>query len=161
MAVNGGGALTFDFTADGLLPVQRTVTLQWQEWAVLDDIVMIGLDPAVTTIDLDTLGSGQTAVHKGSTVTDADGTRTPYVLFSGGTTAQLRHPNGSTTPAPDPLRVRVTEYTVGANGPEAMPAELPPASAYTYAAEFSVDGVPDDVSVEFSKPVTIYLQDID
>ena len=35
--------------------------------------------------------------------------------------------------------MRATEYTVGAAGPEAMPGALPPSSAYTYAAELSVD----------------------
>ncbi len=31
--------------------------------------------------------------------------------------------------------VRLTEYTVGENGQEAMPAELPEATGYTYAVE--------------------------
>ena len=39
--------------------------------------------------------------------------------------------------------MRATEYTVGAKGPQAMPAELPPTSGYTYAAEFA-DFYPDE-----------------
>ena len=40
---------------------------------------------------------------------------------------------------PDGQLPRATEYTVGANATAAMPAMLPPISAYTYAAELSVD----------------------
>ena len=160
MAVNGGGQLTFDFTADGLLPVQRTISMEWQDWAVLDDVVMIAVDPAVTTIDLAGLGGGEVAVHSGTTVSDGDGTRTPHLLFTGGTTAEVHDAGGSTTPLSS-IDVRVTEYTVGEDGPAAMPGELPPASAYTYAAEFSVDGVAEDASVQFSQPVTSYLLDHD
>ena len=39
----------------------------------------------------------------------------------------------------DRLNIRATEFTIGANGPAAMPGELPPTSAYTYAVEYSVD----------------------
>ena len=50
----------------------------------------------------------------------------------------MRMPDGSTQPLTD-LHVRVTEYTVGALGDEAMPGELPAGSAYTYAADYTVD----------------------
>src|SRR5262249_26078376 len=53
-----------------------------------------------------------------------------------------------------------TEYTVGANGPAAMPAQLPPSSGYTYAVELSVDeavaaGATD---VQFSQPIYTYVE---
>ena len=35
------------------------------------------------------------------------------------------------------LSVRATEYTVSDSGPAAMPAALPPTSAYTYAVEYT------------------------
>ncbi len=47
-------------------------------------------------------------------------------------------PDGSTQ-ACNNLTIRATEFTVGTNGPAAMPAPLPPTSAYTYCAEFSGD----------------------
>ncbi|MBL8220611.1 MAG: hypothetical protein JNL62_15360, partial [Bryobacterales bacterium] len=58
------------------------------------------------------------------------------------------------------LTVRSTEYTVGNRGPNAMPAELPPASRYTYASELTVDEAvaAGAVSVRFSKPVVHYLE---
>ena len=40
----------------------------------------------------------------------------------------------STQPLGD-LNVRATELTVGPNGEKAMPGELPPSSAYTYAVD--------------------------
>ena len=53
------------------------------------------------------------------------------------------------------LNVRATEYTVGGTGPKAMPALLPPLSAYTYAVEFSVDEAQaaGATTVQFSQPV--------
>ena len=57
----------------------------------------------------------------------ADGTRRATVLVPAGTTAGLMQPDGTTRPA-STLNVRLTEYTVGSNGPQAMPAELPPTS---------------------------------
>ena len=68
-------------------------------------------------------------------------------------------PDGSTQPI-STLNVRATEYTVGENGPQAMPAELPPTSGYTYAVEFTVDeamaaGATD---VRFDQPLSFYLE---
>ena len=58
------------------------------------------------------------------------------------------------------LHVRATEYTVGPNGPEAMPGELPPQSGYTYAVELSADEAiaAGATEVRFSKPVPFYLE---
>jgi YD repeat-containing protein len=58
------------------------------------------------------------------------------------------------------MDVRATEYTVGPEGPDAMPGKLPPFSAYTYAVELSVDealiaGAP---RVEFSKPIALFVE---
>ena len=75
---------------------------------------------------------------RGSVVTDADGTRQATVLFPAGTLAVQVMPDGSTQPLTT-LSVRATEYTVGPNGPKAMPASLPPTSGYTYAVELSAD----------------------
>ncbi len=68
-------------------------------------------------------------------------------------------PNGSTQ-ALSSLQVRATEYTVGENGTAAMPGDLPPQSAYTYAIEHSVDEAlaAGAVSVQFSQPVVHYLE---
>ena len=55
-----------------------------------------------------------------------------------GTQATMIFAGGLTETLPT-FHVRLTEYTVGEAGPQAMPGELPPQSGYTYAAEYSVD----------------------
>jgi hypothetical protein len=97
-------------------------------------------------------------VHQAAPVTDSDGTRQAVLLFPAGVTAQMALPDGTTQPLPS-LNVRATEYTIGPNGPQAMPGELPPTSAYTYAVELSVDEAlaAGATSVAFSTPVQNYV----
>ena len=84
--------------------------------------------------------------------------RQATLLFEPGTDATMELPNGQTKPLGD-LEVRATEYTVGADGEERMPGELPDSSAYTYAVEFSVDEAVEAgaTDVKFTKPVTTYV----
>ena len=117
LAVNGGGILTLNYIKEGYLPVQRQANVPWQDYVVLDDVVMIPLDPQVTTIDLSAATPIQVA--RGSVVTDSDGTRQATLFFSQGTTATV---NGVPLTT---LNVRATEYTVGENGPQTMPGPLP------------------------------------
>ncbi|MEW8657323.1 MAG: RHS repeat-associated core domain-containing protein [Candidatus Thiodiazotropha endolucinida] len=157
MAVNGGGLLTINYEKAGYLPVQRKVDAPWQDYVWAEDVVMIRLDERVSTINL----SNPTApmqVAQGSSVTDEDGTRQATVLFPSGTTASMTMPDGSTQPLTT-LNVRATEYTVGENGPEAMPAPLPPASGYTYAVELSADEViaAGAKRVDFNQPLPLYV----
>ena len=156
MAVNGGGLLTINYEKAGYLPVQRQVRPQWNDYAFADDIVMIQLDPEVTTVQL---GNGQPMqVVQGSPQTDADGTRQATILFPTNTTATMTLPDGSTQ-ALTTLNVRATEYTVGDNGFEATPGELPLSSGYTYAVELSIDEAMAAGSnrVDFSQPVPVYV----
>ena len=71
----------------------------------------------------------------------------------------MKLPDGSERAIED-LDVRLTEFTVGDDGRAAMPGELPPSSAYTWAAEFSVDEAVEAgaTEVEFSKPVVTYIE---
>ncbi len=156
MAVNGNGPLTVNYQKAGYLPLQRTVKTAWQEYAVIDGIVMNELDPLVTTIDL--TANTPIQVAQGSLVTDSDGSRQATVLFPQGIQASMTFPDGSTQPLTQ-LAVRATEYTVGENGPQAMPAPLPPASAYTYAVDLSVDQaiVAGATRVDFSQPIPLYV----
>lgn len=157
LAVNGGGLLTVNYEKAGYLPAQRQIDAPWQDYAWLPDVVLIQPDPQVTTIDLtDTTAPMQVAA--GSVVTDADGTRQAVVLIPQGTTATLVLPDGSTQPL-STLHVRATEYTVGANGPESMPGQLPPTSAYTYAVELSADEAiaAGAKEVRFNQPIPFYV----
>ena len=156
MVVNGGATLTVNYYKDGYLPIQRQLKPEWQQYAWLEDVAMTALDPQVTTIDLN--ANVPIQVAQGSRVTDEDGSRQAVVLFPQGLTATMTLPDGSTQPL-TALAVRATEYTVGENGPQAMPAPLPPASAYTYAVELSVDQAiaAGATRVDFSQPVPLYV----
>ena len=80
-------------------------------------------------------------------------------MFEPGTDATMTLPDGTVQPLGD-LDVRATEYTVGAQGDEAMPGDLPASSAYTYAVEFSVDEAVEAgaTDVRFTKPVATYVE---
>jgi YD repeat-containing protein len=153
MAVNGGGAITLTYEKDGYLTVQRQVNTPWQDWAVVDDAVMIPLDAKVTTVDLT---APVMQVAQGPVVTDESGPRQATLLFPAGTTAEKVNPDGTTEPLTI-MKVRATEYTVGPKGPESMPGALPPTSGYTYAVELSADEALDAKTVKFSKPMSFYV----
>ncbi|MHB8574067.1 MAG: NHL domain-containing protein [Dehalococcoidia bacterium] len=157
LAVNGGGQLTVTYTRFSLLPAQRQVQAPWQDFALLPDVILLPLDPRVTPIDL--TASTPIQVARGSVQTDSDGTRQATVLFPQGTQAMLVLPDG-TTQSVTTLHVRATEYTSGANGPQAMPGALPPTSQYTYAVELSADEAiaAGATTVQFSQPVWTYLE---
>ncbi len=158
MAVNGGGVLIVTYTKAGFLPVQRTVeNIPWGDFAHATDVVMIGLDVNVTAVDLTATVPIQVA--RGSAITDADGSRQATVFFPQGTQATMVLSDGSTQPLSS-LSVRATEYTVGPNGPAAMPAKLPPTSGYTYAVEVSIDEAlaADATTVRFTRPVPFYVE---
>ncbi|MCG7940360.1 MAG: PKD domain-containing protein [Candidatus Thiodiazotropha lotti] len=157
LVVNGGGFLTVDYRKDNYLRAQRKINTPWQNYALVDDVVLITLDSKVSTIDLtDTSQSFQIA--EGSPQTDADGTRKATILFPQGTQATMTLPDGSVQSL-STLNVRATEYTVGPNGLNAMPAELPPTSAYTYAVELSADEAitANAKQVDFSSPLSLYV----
>jgi len=156
MAVNGGGYLTINYAREGFLPVQRTLSTPWQDYLTTPDVVMLQLDAQATTVNLN--GASEAQVARGSAMTDASGTRQVTLLFAPGTTATMTLSDGTTRPLAGGT-VRATEYTVGPNGPLAMPGALPATSGYTYAVEFSVDEAitAGAKEVRFSKPVTVYV----
>jgi len=155
LAANGGGLVTVQFDKSGYLTAQRQVRARWRDYAWLPDVVLVAVDGAATVVDT-TRPALQVA--RGSAVQDQDGSRRATLLFPAGTTAQLVLPGGQTSPLPT-LTVRATEYTVGASGPQAMPAPLPPSSAYTYAVELGADeAAAAGATVKFSQPVPFYLE---
>ena len=118
--------------------------------------MLVPLDSNVTALTF--VNSMPAQIARGSVIEDADGPRQATLLIPPATGAQLRMHDGTTKPMPM-LSVRATEYTVGDNGRERMPAPLPPTSAYTYAVEFSADEALDvnAKSVEFDRPLAFYL----
>jgi hypothetical protein len=156
LVVNGGGALVVNYEKAGYLPAQRPVDTPWNEWAYAPDVSLLPLDANATPI---TLGSASPQVGRGSTETDADGSRRATVFFPAGTTATMRMPDGSTQPL-STLTFRATEYTVGQAGLRSMPGPLPPTSGYTYAVELSSDEAiaAGATEVRFNQPVALYVE---
>ena len=158
LAVNGGGPLTVTYRKDGYLLAQRQVQVPWQDFVTAPDVMLVPLDPQVTTVNLASATTVQVA--RGSAVSDADGTRQATLLIPPGTQAEIYRPDG-TRQSVSTLSLRATEYTVGEDGPKRMPAELPPTSGYTYAVELSADEATVKVAgkdVLFSQPVPLYVE---
>jgi len=153
MAVNGGSLLTVRYEKEGYITAQRQVDVPWQDFAILSEVVMIAYDRNKTEVNLTPDSPMQAA--RGSEVTDADGTRQATLIIPAGVTAQL----DDGTPI-SKLTVRATEYTVGANGPQAMPAVLPPNVGYTYCVEYSADEAvaAGSQSVVFDQPIYHYVE---
>ena len=157
MAVNGGGSLTVDYQQTGFCPVQRQISVPWQDYVTVPDVVMIPMDSVVTSIALGPNSPMQ--VHQGSMQTDADGARHTTLLFTPGTCGSFLLANGTTQNCSS-ISVRATEFTVGTNGPATMPATLPPTSGYTYCVELSADEAiaQGATRVQFDRPVFTYVE---
>jgi RHS repeat-associated protein len=165
LAVNGGGSLTVRYQKEGFPSAQRQINVPWQDYALVPDVILIPYDTNVTSIDFSSFcnsnGSCTTPgmqAARGSQITDTDGTR-QATLFFPYTEVQMTLPDGTALSLTS-FHVRATEYTVGPNGPKAMPANLPPSSGYTYAVELSIDEAvaAGATRVSFSQPVVSYTE---
>ncbi|MFL6198246.1 MAG: hypothetical protein ACJ76J_03635, partial [Thermoanaerobaculia bacterium] len=156
LAVNGGGALILHYEKEGRLAVQRQVDVAWRDFAWAPDVALIPYDSPATVV---VAGSPEIQVARGSMVQDEDGSRRSTLLIPAGTGAEMVLPDGSVQALPS-LTLRATEYTVGPNGPEAMPGPLPPTVAYTYAVELSADEAvaAGAERVSFTQPLIHYVE---
>ena len=160
MVVNGGGDPRGAIREASYLDVQRPITTVWGEYVTAPNVVMITSDPVVTPIDL-TNQSAAFQVAQGSVQTDADGSRRGTVLVPSGTQATMAVPGGGSVPLAA-MNVRITEFTVGDNGPDAMPGTLPPESHYTHAFEVNADEAiaAGSSGITFSTPLVYYVQQL-
>jgi RHS repeat-associated protein len=155
LVVNGGRSYIVRFEKSGHLPSDRRIYIGWEEMRVVPNVTLLTVDANVQAVSLGASGNGSTTfqVATGTTSTDTDGARTGKLMLPTGITATM---NGSKLPN---MNLRVTEYTVGADGPQRMPAPLPPTSAYTYAVEISADEAlaNNNSKVTFNKPAYYYV----
>ena len=159
LLVNGGGPLTISFSKDGYLDVQRQVTPGWQDYAIMDEVAMVGVSARRTVVN----SSAQ--VVRGRFATDANGDRAIRLSFPSSTVAQVVKSVGDTVTY-TAMRVRATEFTVGGDEVKTMPAELPQSSAYTYCVDLRLDEA-DSIAIatgvkplesHFTKPVPCYVK---
>jgi len=157
LVVNGGGIDVVHYSKGGYLDVQRGVKSEWNSYHFSDDVVLIRLDSKVTNLDLSDSNLGY-QIAQGSLVSDEDGDRQTTLMFPPSTTATMILPDGSIEEL-DNINVRSTEYTVGPNGVNRMPADLPAFSAYTYATELSLDEAifSGAERVDFNQPLPMYF----
>ena len=129
--------------------------MPWQNYVQIEDVVMVPRDINVTPITLRDAVNAQMA--QGTQESDANGARQARLVVPKGVAGELVLAEG-TRQALDDMNLRVTEYTVGDDGP-AMPAEMPPNIAYTYAMDLSIDEAMDvnAADVVFEKPLYFYL----
>lgn len=156
MVVNGGGWAVLSYDREDHLPAQRRVEVPRNDFAWLPDVIMLTLDPQVTSVLMD---ASEVQIARGSVVSDADGERQLTMIFPAGSSAELLLADGSTLTS-DRLSVRATEYTLSGLGPAAMPGELPPTSAWTYAVELSADEALSAAAseVRFNRPVGVWVE---
>lgn len=164
--VNGGEqtAIRIEADADGdgtfdYLPVDRVVEARWRATSGIEDVELVLPAPVSDTLALVGGAVTQDIVLNGPlSEDDRDGdgvaaARTPSVLFKAGTTITGIDADGATV-ALDTAAIRMTEYTVGEQGAQRMPAPMPPGTAYGYAIELSIDGVED---AYFDQPAVFYV----
>jgi RHS repeat-associated protein len=156
LVVNGGGVLTVKYEKEGYLKAQRQADVPWQDLIWLPDVALVPFDVQTTVIDLSAPG---VQAARGAPQTDAAGPRQATVLFPPGNQGTMVMPDGSTQPL-NSFTLRATEYTVGPNGPQTMPAPLPPNVGYTYCVELTADEAEQAgaARVQFTQPLYVYLE---
>jgi RHS repeat-associated protein len=149
LPVEGGGILSVRYRKPGFISAQRQVQVPWNDIAVAETVSLIFEDAAATVVKFD--GSAATVVtHRSTEVSDSSGTRAATMVFTGDNKAYLTDKAGNKTLELKTITTRATEFST----PESMPAKLPPTSAFTWCAEFSVDGAE---RVQFEKPVIVWV----
>ena len=143
MVVNGGGELIVRYEKDGYLPVQRKIRVPQQDYVIVDDVKMTALGATAGTVRC---GYSSYQVVQ-TTLPGAGSVRLvfqPNTQFDGCDTTKN-------------YNVRIVEYSTDDNDTAAMPGELPPTSAYTFAAEMRLEDGSTVLSPEFDKAVLVYV----
>lgn len=160
LAVNGGGPLVLRFERVDRPPVDRAVDVAWGAWEHLDPVVLTPRAAEATAVALGGSASADPVVVPGALVDDGDGLRRALLLVKPASHAVLRGVDGSARPL-SRLDLRVTELSVGARGPLALPALLPPGTAYAWAAELTADEAlaAEVAGVALDRDAVLYVED--
>ncbi len=152
IAVLGGTSRTLRLTAPDYLESQRSAVARPEDYTEVEAVELVLEGPSTT---ISPMAGG---VVRSARESDDSGERGATAIFRAGTSASIRMPDGSTSPA-GTLTLRPREVTVGPRGPSRMSATLPAASAYTYAIDFDAAEAPEGADVEFDQPVAVYVED--
>ncbi len=126
---------------------------------IANDVALRQVDLQVTAVDVSG-GATTMQVARGTTASDSSGTRRATLFVPPSTQATMTLSGGSVTPL-STMHVRATEYSVGSAGNTALPADLPPTTAYAYAVEFTADEAQSAgaTTVTFSQSLPFYVED--
>ena len=152
MVVNGGGELIVRYEKAGYLPVRRKIRVPWKDYVVVDAVKMTE-EGSILVQKVKCNQSNWQAVQ--STL---PGAGTVRLLFPPLT--NFNAVNGTNGTCADPNKeynVRIVEYTTDDLDSEAMPGELPPTSAYTFAAELRLEDGSTVMSPHFNNAVIAYV----
>jgi RHS repeat-associated protein len=149
LTLEGGSLTTLIFEKTGLITAHRSVAVPWNDIANVETLQMTDYDTAATTFTLNG-DPGNVVVHTSTSVSDEFGMRAVSVVLSGDNQVFLQDDAGNDLVAMGTFTLRATEFTT----PAAMPAVLPPNSAFTYCTELAVDGA---AQVRFDKPIPLWV----
>jgi RHS repeat-associated protein len=152
--VTGGLPLALALAQEDYLTAHRHVVTKAGDSHRMDDALLLPTDPESSLIVFD----DPIEVHHAFTLNDGLPDRMATIMFRQGTQATMVFADETTQPLPE-MTVRLTEYTVGEDGPDRMPARLPPGTMYNYALEISADEAEaaGAVSVELDTPAVLYV----
>lgn len=155
IAVNGGAPYVVQIVASGYMTVQRTAQTRWLDWTVLPQIAMVAPE-LTTTGTCPSIIAGNPAVTLGASGwqcvqglphgetqgDDLDPSRTATIIVppntSIGSCVGSTNCSGGSWTGSNTVTMHATEFTVGDVGRSALPGDLPPQSAYTYAVEAGI-----------------------
>ena len=159
VAVGGGGPVTLRFERRGYIAAQRQAEAPWQDFAAVDDVVLVPYDDQVSEVDLDAIDGFEVA--RGSTrhrrrrhaPGDAAVRR-----GHGRRDGHARRLHAAARPSSTCARPSTRSAT---RAPTRCPRCCRRRSGYTYAVELSADEAVDAgaTDVRFDKPVVTYVDD--
>ncbi|MCP1728063.1 RHS repeat-associated protein [Natronospira proteinivora] len=149
MITGSAGERTVVYEYPGHLVIQRTTIGASGSWAVLDEVMMLPRDTAVSRIEL---GTGEAQVHQSSLISDEFGERRATVIFNGIQSATAMSLDGSEREI-TAFDFSATEYET----PASMPGELPKEVAFTFANDLHVAGTHHTETVVFDNDVVMYI----
>ncbi|MBK7367063.1 MAG: hypothetical protein IPJ04_03900 [Candidatus Eisenbacteria bacterium] len=158
LAVNAGSPRTLEFAKADFLLAQRTITPAPLDFVQLPDVALLGQSVRQYHVRTDTARKIVSRFES-----DLNGDRRLTLIFQQGTRCTLSV--GTSDTSTTDFHVRAKEYTVGADGEEAMPGTLPPSSAYTYCVNLStvegdvMAGSGPPARVAFDRPVSTYVRE--
>ena len=148
--------VTLDYSIPGYLPSQRTASFVSSQVKMFEDVYLVKFSEKVSEVNF-TQSEEDQIITSNKTI-DGRGEREISMVFQPSTVATMVLADG-TEKSLDRASIRLTEYTVGENGPGRMPGSLPSTSEYTYAFEASIDEAVREnaLGVYFDRPVFTYV----